>query len=162
VANYCQPNAAAAATCAAQAEGGTLGCSVCGSGTCNVDPFSTGAPTTVWDWINQVNAANFAGHNDWRLPREGGCNACWSGNPTYTCSSCNAHELETILLAPYVCNTSPCINSIFGPTAALYYWSASTNSAGPTGVWFVSFASGDVGGGSKSDDAFVRAVRSGS
>ena len=72
VADLCQPNAAAAATCAAGADGGTQGCSECTSGTCNVNPFDSGAQKTMWDWLNQVNAANFAGHNDWRLPKEGG------------------------------------------------------------------------------------------
>ena len=49
------------------------------------DPCS-GASTTVWDWLNQVNTAGFAGHTDWRLPSEAACNSCWSGPPTYTCS----------------------------------------------------------------------------
>src|SRR5262249_61455993 len=30
--------------------------------------FGANAITTVWDWLNQLNAANFAGHNDWRVP----------------------------------------------------------------------------------------------
>src|SRR5207249_1065782 len=80
VAKRCQPNEAAAATCSAHADGGTEGCGTCASGTCNLDPLGLGAITTVWDWINQVNAANFAGHNDWRLPSEGGCNnSCYIG-----------------------------------------------------------------------------------
>jgi hypothetical protein len=112
----CQPNAAAAATCAAHSDGGTEACSTCASGTCAV-----GGITTVWDWLNQVNAANFAGHNDWRLPSEGGCYSCFSGN--FSCP-CTPHELETILVGPYPCATYPSINSIFGSTLT-YYWSAS-------------------------------------
>src|SRR5438094_8831280 len=45
--------------------GGTTGCGVSASGTCNVDPYSVGAMTTVWGWIDQVNRANSAGHSDW-------------------------------------------------------------------------------------------------
>src|SRR5437867_1000755 len=61
-ANYCQPNAAAAATCAAHAEGGTQGCSMCASGICTAYSDDFGALTTVWDWLSQVNAENYAGH----------------------------------------------------------------------------------------------------
>jgi hypothetical protein len=153
---FCQPNAAAAATCAARADGGTLGCSTCASGTCNVDVTGGGAITTVWDWINRVNAANYAGHNDWRLPSEGGHNSPATG----------ANELETILLALYPsCGTSPCINSIFGPTASSYaaYWSASSDAACcPSGIsaWWVSFDNGLVLPlGQKENALDVRAVR---
>jgi len=163
--NYCQPNAAAAALCMAQAEGGTQGCNVCVIGTCDVDPGSVGVATTVWDWLRQVNAATFAGHNDWRLPRQGGCNSCWSGSPTFTCSSCNPHELERILLAPYPCQSSPasspCINPIFGPTGGAYYWSASTapSNVDPRFAWEVEFAFGRVAAGGKTSNHYVRAVR---
>ena len=92
----CQPNAAAAASCVAHADGGTTGCSTCPKATCNVDPLRVGAITTVWDWLNQLNAANFAGHNDWRLPSEGGYNSPPTGS----------NELGTIVLAPYPCATS--------------------------------------------------------
>src|SRR5262249_23698657 len=115
-----QPNAAAAATCTAHAGGGTVECSTCASGTCNVDPIGQGAITTVWDWLNQVNAASFAGHSDWRPPSEAGCDFCYENGAC----SCNPHELESILLAPYPCVINSCINSIFGSTASDYYWSA--------------------------------------
>jgi hypothetical protein len=133
----CQPNAAAAATCAANASNGTFGCSVCASGTCNVDPEAStnsgfsGASTTVWDWLNQVNAENFAGHSDWRLPSEQGR---VTGTPT-------PRELEAILAAPYYCPgpgpaTIVMIHPIFGPTCTPYnilngYWSATMNTNNP-------------------------------
>jgi len=149
--DLCQPNAAAAATCAAQADGGTQGCSVCASGTCDV---GEGALTTVWDWVNQVNAANFAGHSDWRLPSEGGTNSPSTG----------ARELETILLAPYPCGTSPCITTIFGPTASSYYWSASTSTyaSNPALASGVDFNNGILLIGPKASALYVRAVRGGS
>lgn len=161
LANFCQPNTAAAATCAAGAEGGTQGCSTCASGTCNVEPGSSGAITTVWDWINQVNAANFAGHSDWRLPSEGGCNTCFSGSSS-SCSSCSAHELETILSSAYPCGMVPCIASIFGPTASNYYWSSTTYTPVPTNAWIVDFAGGYVSSAAEANGLYVRAVRSGS
>jgi hypothetical protein len=160
VANFCQPNAAAATTCAAHADGGTQGCSTCASGTCNVDPFSDGALTTVWDWLNQVNAATFAGHSDWRLPSEGGNNSPSTGGK----------ELESIFdgSAPG-CGTglsSSCINAIFGPSAeaesAGNYWSASTDPTlpGPLGfAWVVDFGNGDVYALADYFGLYVRAVR---
>src|SRR5262245_24828298 len=145
---YCQPNTAAAATCAAHADGGTQGCNTCVSGTCNI-PFQAGAITTVWDWLNQVNAANFAGHNDWRLPSEMGHNYPYTG----------AKELETIL-APDPCGI-PCINSIFGPTVWNdSYWSASTLDSNAEGAWIVYFyGGGGVDGIYKFSGNAVRAVR---
>lgn len=59
----CQPNAEAANACSS-ATGGALGCAQCSSGTCNVDPFTQGAMTTIWDWLDQLNASNFAGYSD--------------------------------------------------------------------------------------------------
>lgn len=89
----------------------------------------------MWDWINQLNAATFAGHNDWRLPSEGGRNSPATGS----------NELETILLTPHPCGTIPCIDPIFGPTAGGgYYWSASTVSTDPGNARFVYFGDGGV------------------
>ena len=61
---YCQPNTAAAATCAAGVQGDPTGCEECtgGDGTCTVG----GSGTTIWDWLNQLNTADFAGYHDWR------------------------------------------------------------------------------------------------
>ena len=145
--NYCQPNPAAAATCMAQANGGTVGCSTCASGTCKMAP---GVLTTVWDWVNQVNAASFAGHSDWRLPLEGDNNDPSTG----------PDELSTITVGgpdPPSC-TNPCIDSIFGPTASNFYWSASAP-GGPF-AWGVYFVNGSSGTGvGKVVGADVRAVR---
>lgn len=32
----------------------------------------TGASTTVWDWLDQINAGFVGGHNDWRVPTRDG------------------------------------------------------------------------------------------
>ena len=141
---YCQPNAAAATACTVHADGGTLGCSTCASGTCDVNPYGYGAITTVWDWVSQLNAANFAGHNDWRLPSEGGHNSPATGS----------NELETIV-APST--FTPSINAIFGPTASFRYWSASTRAT--FDAWYMFFYNGFVSYDSKTGGLYVRAVR---
>ena len=146
--NWCQPNAAAAVTCAAH--GGTVGCSTC-RGTCDVDPAGLGAITTVWDWVSQLNAANFAGHSDWRLPSEAGRN---------TCPTCNPRELETILLSPPPCGTQPpCIAPIFGPTVSSLYWSSTSDATTAQYGWYVDFNDGYVSADLEVDGLYVRAVR---
>jgi hypothetical protein len=149
--NHCQPDAAASATCFALAQG-AVGCGMCETGTCVLDFFDTGNQTTVWGFINQVNADNFAGHDDWRLAKENGFNS-------------GELELESILLMPFPCTTDPnaCIDPIFGPTAPDLYWSATTK--GPTGPnrptdgWFVDFLHGNFGDSGKWAPQHVRAVR---
>lgn len=99
-----------------------------------------------------LNAANFAGHNDWRLP--------------------NVKELQSIVnyenVSPAV---SPAFNTGCAPgctvttcscTQAYFYWSSTSFAGSPDGAWSVSFFYGDVNGNFKSDSLFVRAVRGGS
>jgi hypothetical protein len=154
ITTFCQPNAAAAATCAAGSDGGAQGCSTCAAGhTCNVDVDLVGIPTTVWDWINQLNAANFAGHDDWRLPSQ-------AGNNTPSA----AVELQPLIdLMALGCGIDqPCIDPIFGPTAADAHFSATTITSSTEMVWVVDFSAGNVGSGSKQFGFYVRAVRGGS
>jgi hypothetical protein len=177
--SLCQPNAAAASTCAA-ATGTAAGCGQCSTGTCNVDPHRGGAVTTIWDWLTQLNAAHFAGHNDWRIPKtipplpEGGSPA--------------AAELETILGAPYpdclcsqgTCNL-PCVLPVFENNCASgctvdggggtqecsctsgVYWTATTQyqplDLGQAQI--ISFWTGqrNFAGSKTSGDTAVRAVR---
>lgn len=84
---------------------------------------------TAFDYIAQLNTEPcFAGHCDWRLPevnRDGG-----------------AAELETIVRLAAGCrppSPDPCIDPIFGPTAAFYYWSSVSDAADPDYAWGVDF-----------------------
>ena len=71
----------------------------------------------------------------------------------------NHVELQTIR----DCASSPCIDEIFGPTAATFYWSASTDAGDPNSAWIVCFDSGCVTSTIKlTVDTYVRAVRAGS
>lgn len=90
----------------------------------------------------------FAGHCDWRLPQVNR-----DGDPA---------ELETILLAPFPCGTSPCIDPIFGPTVGDGYWSSTTDAAFPGYTWLVLFFDGYVSDANKGNNFSVRAVRAGS
>ena len=84
-----------------------------------------------------LNAALFAGHDDWRLP--------------------NVKELQSIV--DYAVD-GPSIDPVFGDTAERY-WSSSTLAGDPTTAWVVGFKIGFVDNDDKSVPHFVRAVRGG-
>jgi len=105
--------------------------------------------TAMAEFISELNGFTLsassqfghAGHTDWRLP--------------------TIVELQTILMHPYPCGTSPCIDPIFGPTVADFYWSATTVADSPNSAWSVGFNIGNVGYNGKNGNLYVRAVRAG-
>ena len=112
----------------------------------NLDPETgnAGIPgdgTDTEDFINDLNATNFGGHADWRMP--------------------SRKELRTIV--DYSRNI-PAINTVyFSNTQANFYWSSTIRLCGASkGAWIMNFYAGDGGGydvyGSY---CYVRAVRSG-
>lgn len=91
--------------------------------------------------IADLNSANFAGHNDWRLP--------------------NINELQT--LVDYG-RLDPAIDSVFNNgtgsfTQSSDYWSSTTFAIDTSGAWTVSFLFGNVSGVDKTTPFYVRAVR---
>ena len=118
------------------------------------------------DFLAKLNAGTgFAGHIDWRLPKSG-------GRPEFNAGTGEPAELESILdFSQGFCGggSGPCIDPIFGPTAASFYWSSSTAAPALSVAWGVNFGNGGsstfpaggVGTISKPSSIFVRAVRGG-
>jgi hypothetical protein len=70
-------------------------------------------------------------------------------------------ELQTIIDsgASNCGNGTPCIDPVFGPTAASIYWSSTTDAGGPIGAWDVNLFVASVSRDNKGTSLFVRAVR---
>jgi hypothetical protein len=154
---YCQATPEAAAACRAQIPDdleGDAGCNECpGGSTCQVEGRNflnnLHRAETIWDWLARLNALQFAGHDDWRLP-------------TIGTSPEQDGELESIvdLQARRCGDGRACIDPVFGPTAPGAYW-APAFLGGPMNAYLtLDFATGEptpsllVGG-----FAYARAVR---
>lgn len=134
--------------------GGAYGCAQCGGTASCGTGIGTEIYGTIWQWLNQLNTAQFAGHSDWRLP--------------------TATELESIVTPMYPnCTSPPCIFPAFNTTctpgcnvtdcsctASSVYWSATTS--GSQFTLALSFNDGDKGYLNKDQNLYVRAVRDGS
>jgi len=113
----------------------------------------------VWDFINQLNAAGFAGHSDWRLPTSAGAGLFPTGQPA---------ELESIVDETQgACGSGgpldACIDPVFGPTAFAGYWTGSPLEPLTSAfeqVWGVFFAPGGIFSVTTNQAHRVRAVRS--
>jgi|GEM_PF-5512599 len=90
-------------------------------------------------FIAQLNALNFGGHNDWRLPTR--------------------EELRSIVKYSL---SSPAITTEYFPnTKSNNYWSSSTGANSTSYAWNVYFLNGSDNNYNKSGSYYVRAVRGG-
>jgi hypothetical protein len=157
---FCQPNAAAAAACSEGVQGDQTGCAICqpGQGTCSISSFPFFYPivaTTIWDWLVQLNTAQFAGYSDWRMPTVGELETIID----YT----RFHPAVDLIFNGVPCNT-PCTD-IANPTCSCtqpdLYWSATTFPGDASCTWHVLFNSGWVDIDENGGFFYARAVRGG-
>ena len=105
--------------------------------------------TAFTDFLGELNncvagslggpiTGGFANYCDWRLASK--------------------DELRSIVDCSF---GSPCIDPIFGPTAASFYWSSTSSASGPVNAWFVNFLFGFGGNVNKVNFSRARAVRGG-
>ena len=103
------------------------------------DAGTPGIGTDTEDFINDLNAAIYGGHDDWRIP--------------------TIKELATIVNSEIY---NPSINNTFFPnTASSNYWTSTTYAYSNGDAWRMEFGSGVTEGKSKSNNYYVRAVRAG-
>jgi hypothetical protein len=159
--SLCQPNAGAAAACAAQT-GGAVGCDQCVSGPCIVDPDHNGAVTTIWDWLSQLNASTFAGYDDWRIPGVGYQGGAVEFETILGPTSPPCEPKLPVFNANCTSDTDGCSVASCSCTADTY-WSATTFLPEPGNAEQVDFIlCGGVGVSFKTNAHAARAVRNGS
>jgi len=101
------------------------------------DTGTCGNGTDTEDFIEALNASNYGGFSDWRLPLR--------------------RELRSIVAFDH---TRPSINTeSFPDTRIAYYWSANTRQGAAGRAWAVGFTYGEIVPSSKSTGYHVRAVR---
>jgi hypothetical protein len=151
----CQPNAAAAAACVAGAQGDQAGCATCqvGEGACTVDPP---AITTIWDWITQLNAANFAAHSDWRIPTTSELASVVDYTAMLPAVDTAFNDPSCGAMCPEVTNAA-CSCTVSGG-----YWTATIASDDFNNARIISFQNGFIDSADRSlPSVYVRAVRGG-
>lgn len=108
------------------------------------DPLNANDADNTYSWadaqtaVDQLNAMNYGGHSDWRLP--------------------TPLELDTLL--DLSATTGPAIDTTFFPNCKSgNYWTSAPYAADLSMSWYIDFSTGDDGYLANSNSFYVRAVR---
>ncbi|GJL63523.1 MAG: hypothetical protein NPIRA04_21770 [Nitrospirales bacterium] len=128
---------------------------------------STGRMTwdTAQNWIEGMNAANYKGFNDWRLPTttlpDPNCSAqAIGGVPGQSGGlGCTGSEMGHLFLVEGITARAP---GLFTNVEGNAYWSGTEFAPNPAAAWFVFYHGlGPQGAAPKSTETFAWALRSG-
>jgi hypothetical protein len=111
------------------------------AGTPTIGPCQ-GSPKTwggALDYIACLNANNYLGHNDWRLP--------------------NLNEMESLIHAGQADSSAWLISQSISNVAMDYYWSSTGHGGSPNQAWAITLQQGEVSYEAKDDANYVWPVR---
>ncbi|MBI3785887.1 MAG: DUF1566 domain-containing protein [Deltaproteobacteria bacterium] len=102
-------------------------------------------------FIAGVNAANFAGHHDWRLPN------------AKELASLADYQLFSPAVSPTFVTSCPvgCSVTACNCVQTTWYWASTSYAGNNNAVWAVNFNDGTLADGSKLQGLYARAVRGG-
>lgn len=101
--------------------------------------------------IDTLNSTSFAGHDDWRLP-----------NRKELDSLANFGMVDPAIFEEFHGACAPgCVATACACTKSDLYWTSTSQLVGPFNAWYVNFFDGSSSGYTKTDVAYVRAVRGG-
>ena len=123
------------------------------------------------DFLETLNAENFGGHSDWRLPTISELQSILIGPDVDFSEVENTDPLDPAMGTnptgqSTTCEFGPCVDpgfgAVAGATANSAYWSETSSDDPSTWAWLAHFKSGILFDNFKTKDSSARAVRTGS
>jgi hypothetical protein len=135
-------------------------------GISGIDPGGYMSWSTAGSWVAALNAANYLGARDWRLPGtnqpDPTCTSQYNPGPPYSLQGygifCSASEMAHLVNVDHVTSLNP---DLFNNLQADFYWSGTAFVPDTSQAWLVDMASGFQSFAQKIDHHYVLAVRPG-
>ncbi|MBK1633561.1 hypothetical protein CKO31_23005 [Thiohalocapsa halophila] len=131
-------------------------------GVSGINPIGNMTWDTAQAWIAAMNAANYAGANDWRLWSALNSDGTGPCGPAFNCDDSELGHLfyvEGGLSPNDVINDSTALTAVFANMRDSVYWSGTESSA--SDAWFFNALNGNQTSGLKGGQFFGWAVRPG-